>query len=147
MDKSRVTLTEECMAIYNDILESKSLRYAVFSIKDEERIFVEHTGDLNGPRSTYADFVDRLTVGENRKSKYGLFMYTFQPEGAGTLVMSRLLFIFWQPDEVTWDERMLYQSTYNKLKDAFPGVDVAIPVSYADDLEVGEVEEKILEKE
>jgi len=147
MDKSRVTLTEECMAIYNDILESKSLRYAVFSIKDEERIFVEHTGDLNGPRSTYADFVYLLTIGESHKSKYGLFRYTFQPEGAGTPVMSRLLFIYWQSDEVTWDERMFYESTYSKLKDAFPGVDVVIQASYADELEQGVVEETILERE
>ena len=39
---------------------------------------------------------------------------------------------------------MFYDSTCTKLKAAFPGVDLVIEATYADDLEVGEVEEKIL---
>merc|ERR1712212_131993 len=140
-NKNKMSLTEECMAVYNNIRESKSLRYAIFTI-EEGRFVVETTRDLNGPRSTYADF--RAHITQNQWPKYGLFMYTFQPEGAGTTIMSKLLLISWIPHGGSYEKKMFYKSNFERLKEAFVGVDMVIAAHDPDDLEQGEVEAKIL---
>merc|ERR1712212_226953 len=140
-NKNKMSLTEECMAVYNNILESKSLRYAIFTI-EEGRVVVETTADLNGPHSTYADFL--ATIIQNHVCKYGLFMYTFQPEGAGTTIMSGLLLISWIPDNLPIEKRIFYTSNFETLKEAFVGVDVKILATDADYLEQGVVERSIL---
>ena len=136
MADSGIEMTGKCKEIYDDITGPKSsLRYAVFKIENQETV-VEKKGDRN---KSYADFLTDLMQSE--EPRYGLVMYTYQPDGHHK-ILSKTLLVKWFPDSDTASmvDKMLYMSSFDALRKEFDGVNARIETFDASDLEQGVVE-------
>merc|ERR1712212_727758 len=134
MDFASLTLTEECMEVYDDIgtvIKEEGLLWAVFKLENVRDVVVEKTGDMN---SSYEDYLTALT-GE-KQSRFGLFMYTFKTDEA--IIEHKLLLMEWIDEDFRGN--FIYTSLFKTLEQKWPGVNKTIRTSIASELEHGALE-------
>jgi len=123
-------LTDEIRAVFDDIVEFRGVRYAVFKIENG-LIVVEKKGDLN---KSYADYLTDLTGKE--EARYGLFLYNIQLERRNNVV----LLMEWIPKSESTYKQLLYSNGFDATMKRL-NVDEVIRTSDASNLEQGAVEE------
>lgn len=114
MADANYAMSPECMEAYNSLKDPNSpTRFIIFSI-DQETINVERVGDSS---MSYADFIACLPANEPRFCAYD---YHYQNDEGHQ--RSKLIFIFWSPDNTNPRTRMTYASGQKGLVRRLQGI-------------------------
>lgn len=136
---SGVKVSDECVAVYNEIKMKKTKRYVTFKIENKKEIVV----DADGPVSeTFDDFVKALPEAEPR---YALIDIDYMSEDGRP--QSKLTFVMWSPDDKCGvKDKMLYASSKDAIKKKFVGIMKEVQANGMDDLVWEDVEKNLRSK-
>ncbi|KAH7154994.1 hypothetical protein B0J13DRAFT_544485 [Dactylonectria estremocensis] len=139
MSQSGATVSQECIAAYNELKLSKTLKYIVFKLSDNyKEIEVEHTSQ----DADWEDFRDKL-IKATSKSRSGVVgkgpryaVYDFEYQlASGDGIRNKIAFIAWSPDDAGIQPKMIYASSKEALKRSLTGIAVELQANDADDIE------------
>lgn len=110
-------------------------RYILFNIEDKKTIKVHSVGERN---KTYADFLAALPATEPR---YCLVDVDYDTVSGAK--HTKLVFIYWCPDDCAVRDKMLYASSKDTIKKAFQGVQLEIQANDNSDIDNQQICEKL----
>ncbi|CAD7927210.1 unnamed protein product [Amoebophrya sp. A120] len=136
MSMSGVVLGDGCKELFTQMQLKHNLRYLTFEIKDKKTIVPVAQADKS---KTYADFLGILPAG---KPLYCLVDVPFTAKtGAET---SKMVFVFWCPDDCGVKEKMLYASSKDVLRKTFTGIQCEVQANDKGDLVEADIIKKLM---
>lgn len=125
---SGVSLGDGCKELFTQMQLKHTLRYIIYEIKDKKTIIPSENGSADKSK-TYADFLAALPAGS---PKYCLVDVPFTAKtGAET---SKMVFVFWCPEDCGVKDKMLYASSKDVIRKAFTGIQCEVQANDKGDL-------------
>jgi len=140
---SGVSVSDTCVATFEDIKKKKTNRYIVFFINEDQKIDIEAIGERG---ATYENFLEHLKQGDGNQCRYGLFDYEYQHQHQGTTDVSlkeKLVLMLWCPDTAKVQQKMLYSSSFKALQQSLVGIQKYIQANDESEASMEEVEEQL----
>lgn len=131
---SGVKVSEDCVAIFNEIKLKHTKRYIIYKIENKKQIVIEKEG---AKEETYDDFVNAIPKDEPR---YAVVDFEYTTEDGRK--QEKLVFVFWSPDEGKVQNKMLYASSKDNIKKALSGFAKEVQANDAGDLDAAEIQKK-----
>lgn len=133
---SGVTMDPVCLERFEQMKLKHDLRYIIFKIENKKTIVVDAEGDKS---KSYEDF---LTVLPKDAPRYCLVDVDYTTKSGAD--HSKVVFVFWSPDDGPVREKMLYASSKDSIKKAMPGIQLEVQANDMDDVEKKAVQSKLL---
>ncbi|CRJ95921.1 hypothetical protein BN1708_002079 [Verticillium longisporum] len=139
MDRTRASVSQECIEAYNDLKLNKKYKYIVFKLSDDNKQIVIEEASEN---KDWESFRERL-INATSKSKTGAVgkgpryaVYDFQYSLAtGEGERNKIAFIAWSPDDAGIMAKMIYASSKEALKRSLTGLATELQANDPDDIE------------
>jgi len=128
--------TEECIKAFDQIKMNKDSRYLVFKVAGSE-VVLESTGAKD---SQWEDFVKALP---REQSRYVVYDFTYKTDDKPPREVSKLIFIYWSPDEAPAKDKMLSATAKGAFRKGLMGIARDFQAKDISDLEYQEVREKL----
>ncbi|KAI1073067.1 hypothetical protein LB507_008986 [Fusarium sp. FIESC RH6] len=135
MASSGVRVNSGCVDTYQDLRMKKAYKFITFSIShDRSEIVVDHTSES----SDWDDFIQSLPENEPRYA-----VYDFGYEGSDGEAKNKLVFVNWSPDTAKVRAKMIFASSKEALRRAFPGIGADFQATDHSDITYEAVLEKV----
>lgn len=136
MSMSGVVLGDGCKELFTQMQLKHTLRYIIYEIQDKKTIVPLSQADKS---KNYDDFLGALPAGQ---PKFALVDVPFEAKtGAQT---SKMVFVFWCPDDCGVKDKMLYASSKDVIRKAFTGIQCEIQANDKGDLVEADIIQKLL---
>lgn len=132
---SGVCLTDECKTKFQEMQLKHQIRFILFKIENKKSIIVDKIGEVS---QTYEDFLKALPQNEPRYCLVDVDYTT--TSGADH---TKMVFIFWCPDDCGVKDKMLYASSKDTIKKAMGGIQVEIQANDNQDIDKPTVQAKL----
>lgn len=140
---SGVGVADGCVKAYSDLKLGHKYRYIIYCIKNCKEICVEKLAE---PSATYDDlFNDLMEAKNNAESRYAVFDAEYKLSSGQQ--RTKLVFVFWNPDDCPVKQKMLYSSSKDALKKALNFVAKDFQANDASDLAYTNLLESLLKNE
>jgi len=139
---SGVSVNPECKTEFHNLKMNHAYRYIIFALSDDlKEVCVLSKKD---PSGTYTDFVAELNEAkEKRQCRYGLLD---APYKKGDVEKSKIVMIFWSPEEATTKQKMVYSASKEAFKKELgSGIHKMIQANDDDDLGWDDIEKALVE--
>lgn len=136
MAMSGVAINDECKSAFQDMQLKHQTRYIMFKIENKKTILIAEKADVS---KTYDDFLASLPKNEPRYCLVDVEYIT--KSGADH---TKMVFIFWCPDECAVKDKMLYASSKDTIKKTFSGIQCEIQANDFQDIEKAGIQQKLV---
>ncbi|KAB2575876.1 Actin-binding cofilin/tropomyosin type [Lasiodiplodia theobromae] len=156
MASSGVSVSPDCVSIFNDLKLGKELKWIVYQIADNgKEIVVEHSEkkteeseeeQWNRFREFLLNSKTKNKAGkEGRGARYAVYdvMYDAAAGSYGEGLRNKITFLSWIPDDLAPWPKMVYSSSKDAIKRALTGVALDIQANDDADIEFATVIEKV----
>lgn len=132
---SGVTMDPICLEKFEQMKLKHELRYILFKIENKKKIILDCEG---GKDKCYEDFVSALPADQPR---YCLVDVEYTTKSGAE--HSKVVFIFWSPDNGPVMQKMLYASSKDSIKKSMLGIQLEVQANDVDDLTKADVQKKL----
>jgi len=115
---SGVSVSDECLGVYQNLKLGKKHKYIIFNLNKD---FTEIVVEKSSSSTEYDEFMSDLPEDQCR---WAVYDFEFEKEGAGK--RSKLVFVSWSPDIAKIKQKMLFASSRDALRKALVGIAVEI---------------------
>jgi cofilin len=137
---SGVTVQDDVKTLFEDMKLKKTYGYLILAMTEGlKSVEVQKKGE---PGASWEEFVGELEKARaNGECRYGIFDFTFEKEGAGSLV--KLVFFLWCPDDAKLKQKMVYSSTKQSVTKVLQGINKIIEAHESSDLDKNNIIEEL----
>lgn len=141
MAMSGVTLDPVCVTLFKGMQSKHDAKFLGFKISDDGKKIVPDDEIKGGPKGTFAEFQKLVTSKRADVPRYFLVdMEVTAKSGAAT---TKLLFIYWCPDNAPVKQKMLYASSKDTIRKQFTGVESELQATEPSELTEEEGKKKL----
>lgn len=126
MVDANLDVSQDCIDIFNRMKMNKDIKYIVFRIENQTTVVVDKVGE---PNASEHQFHHDVAHSEPR-----FIVFDFPAQTSDGLVLNKLIFIHYCPDNSKVKDKMVYASTKENLKRRFVGLFKEIQASDHNDL-------------
>ena len=123
----------DCISSFNELKIRKKFRYIIYAIKDSN-ISIEKALDASADFK-YGDFVNYLAACDG--PRFAVLDYNYSEEN---VERSKIIFIFWCPDNVRIRDKMTYAAAKEDFQKKLTGLQKIKQVNDVSDIEESEIQ-------
>lgn len=132
---SGVKIADECQAAFKEMQLRHQISSIMYKIENKKTIVIDTQNDKS---KSYEQFVASLPMKEPR---YCLVDVDYTTKSGAE--HSKMVFIFWCPDDCGVKDKMLYASSKDTIKKALQGIQLEIQATEKSEVEKGPIQENL----